>query len=302
MKRKGTSRAVWMALLLLPGAPMGAQQSGAASAPPANRIRTIEVGSDAASFHVVSTIVAGPTESVLWDAQYLAAGGKRVADALAATGTRLTAIVISHGDHDHYMGLMQVLERFPGTPVYMSRSGLDDFIKRSPQDLAAEVARRGPGEVPDSIPTPRVLPAGGLRIDGHRVEFVEGLTGDVRAPASTAMWIPELRTVLAGDLVFAGVHPWLGDADRASRQAWRASLRRLQALEPEVVVPGHKKEPSAPDSPERIDLMLRYLDDYDAAMAAADSPEEVVQTMVGKYRDLALPALMAFGARKWFQR
>ena len=135
------------------------------------------------------------------------------------------------------------------------------------------------------------------RDDEEEGNFEGGMDGLAPAPGRS-----DGGPAVRGCLVFAGVHPWLGDADRASRQAWRASLRRLQALEPEVVVPGHKKEPSAPDSPERIDLMLRYLDDYDAAMAAADSPEEVVQTMVGKYRDLALPALMAFGARKWFQR
>ena len=48
--------------------------------------------------------------------------------------------------------------------------------------------------------------------------------------------------------------------------------------------------------------MLGYLDAYDEAMAAASSTDDVVNAMVGAYPSLALPELMAYGARKWFKR
>ena len=41
-----------------------------------------------AAFRVTSVIVVGPTESVLWDGQYKVSDGKRLADRIAATGTR----------------------------------------------------------------------------------------------------------------------------------------------------------------------------------------------------------------------
>src|SRR5690242_21043171 len=87
-------------------------------------LRLVEVGSDSTSFDVVSTLVVGPTESLLWDAQYHVTDAKKLADAIAATHTHLKAIVISHPDHDHYSGLAVVLERFPGTPVYMTAKAL----------------------------------------------------------------------------------------------------------------------------------------------------------------------------------
>ena len=111
-----------------------------------------------------------------------------------------------------------------------------------------------------------------------------------------------LRTVLSADLVFEGIHPWLGDSDIASRVAWRESLRRLAALDPAAVVPGHKRDLSTADSPAQIDFMIRYLDHYDAFMETAPTPDKLVEAMVAEYPDLALSGLMAYGAKTWFKK
>ena len=77
----------------------------------------VKVGGGESAFHTVATLIVGPSESILWDAQYRVSGGKRVAERIAETGTTLKAVVLSHADHDHYMGAMEVIKRFPGTPV-----------------------------------------------------------------------------------------------------------------------------------------------------------------------------------------
>lgn len=292
----------WGAALLHPVVVQAAvQQQGQAGQGDGSAIRIVKIGAPEAAFHVVSSLVVGPTESILWDAQYRVSDGQRLAEEIATTGTRLKAIILSHADHDHYMGAMEVLERFPGTPVYMTSAGLADYTERAPRDFARE-QERGGSEVPDSIVTPRLLPSGGIEVDGQRVEVIEGLGGDVRGGKSSALWIPSIRTVLAGDLVFEGIHPWLGDSDIQARVEWRASLRRLSALSPLVVVPGHKRDLATPDSPDQIDFMVRYLDDYDAFMREATEPDDLTRAMVEKYPDLALPGLMAYGARTWFKR
>ncbi len=265
-------------------------------------LRLEKVAGGQQAFHVLSTLVVGPTESIVWDAQYRVSGGKQLADRIEATGTRLKAVVLSHADHDHYMGALEVVKRFPGTPVYMTRAGLKDFAARSQHDLAMEKRRGANPEVPDSLVTPTLLPEGPLYLDGAELVFIEGLTGDVRAPVSAALWIPSLRTVLAGDLVFEGIHPWLGDSDIESRKAWRASLRQLAELEPIAVVPGHKRDVTTPDSPSQLEFMIQYLNDYDSFMEQAATPDEVVEAMVAKYPDLELAGLMAYGAKKWFKQ
>src|SRR6185503_3313042 len=62
------------------------------------KLRLEEVGADSTAFHVVSTLIVGPTEVLLWDAQYHAADAERVADRIASTGKRLKAVIISHPD------------------------------------------------------------------------------------------------------------------------------------------------------------------------------------------------------------
>ena len=264
------------------------------------RLEHVGAGSDAA-FRVVATIIVGPTESVVWDGQYTVTDGKRLADRIAATGTRLKAMVISHADHDHYMGAMEVLKRFPGTPVYMAASTLADFKERSAQDLAAE-RKRPNADAPDTLVTPQLLPREPLTVDGHRLEVIADLGGDVRKAASSALWIPSLRAVLVADLAFSGIHPWLGDSDTASRAAWRSSINKIADLKPAIVVPGHKTDVAAPDTPEVLTFMQSYLADFDRLMASAATPDDLVTAMRQRYPELKIPGLMATGARRHFKK
>src|SRR5512140_3882275 len=84
------------------------------------RLHLEEVGSDSTSFDVISTLIVGPTEVLVWDAQYHVGDARALADRIAATGKHLKAIVLSHPDHDHFAGTAVLVERFPGTPVYMT--------------------------------------------------------------------------------------------------------------------------------------------------------------------------------------
>ena len=279
---------------------MGLFSTGAAAVQ--NQLRLEHVGADTdAAFRVVATIIVGPTESVLWDGQYKVSDGKRLADRVAATGTRLKAIVISHADHDHYMGAMEVLKNFPNTPVYMTASTLADFNERAAQDLAAE-RKRPNADAPDSLVTPQLLPIKPLTVDGHRLEVIADLGGDVRKPASSVLWIPSLRAALVADLAFSGIHPWLGDSDMASRAAWRSSLQKIADLKPAIVVAGHKADVAAPDTPEVLTFMQSYLADFDRLMESAATPDDLVTTMRQRYPALTIPGLMATGARRNFKK
>jgi glyoxylase-like metal-dependent hydrolase (beta-lactamase superfamily II) len=270
----------------------------AAAAP---KLRLEEVAADSTAFDVVSTLIIGPTEVLLWDAQYHVNDAKRVADRIAASGKRLVAIVLSHPDHDHYMGAATIVERFPGTPVYMTAAALAEFKRTAAQEFANEKARL-PTNIPDSLVTPSVLPSTHLKVDGEDVELVPDLTGDVLTPTNSFLWIPSLRAVLAGDIVFNGVHPWLGSSDEASRAAWKLSLKRISDLHPAVVVAGHKKDVSAPDSPDALTFMDHYLTDFDAFRKSSSSGPELMAAMRGKYPDLAIVGLLGYAARMAYQK
>jgi glyoxylase-like metal-dependent hydrolase (beta-lactamase superfamily II) len=271
------------------------------AARPAAPLRIELVGSDSTAFNVVSALIIGPTEVLLWDAQYHVSDAKRVADRIAATGKRLKAIVLSHADHDHYMGAATIVERFPGTPVYMTAAALAEFTRTAKQQFPGEKARH-PNEIPDSLVTPKVIPSNMLTVDGESIELIPDLTGDVITPTNSILWIPSLRTVLASDIAFNGVHPWLGSSDERSRAAWRKSLERIAALNPTSVIAGHKRDVASLDSPDVLRHMNDYLVDFDALKKTSANGTELATAMRKKYPDLAVGTLLNFSAQTAFRK
>jgi glyoxylase-like metal-dependent hydrolase (beta-lactamase superfamily II) len=273
-----------------------------ANRPAAPKLSIEEFGAaDSNAFYVTSTLVEGPTEVLLWDAQYFASDARRLADRVAATGKHLKAIVISHPDHDHFMGLSVLVERFPGTPVYMTPAALAEFTRTGAGALQYE-KKAHPDEAADSLVTPQPLPSNHLTVDGESVEVIPDLTGDVITPTNSALWIPSLYTVLAGDIVFNGIHPWLASSDAASRARWHASLKRLASLHPRVIVAGHKRDIHAPDSPDVLAFMDRYLTDFDAAVQTGPDANATIVAMNAKYPELADRMLLQYSARAAFRK
>ena len=116
------------------------------------------------------------------------------------------------------------------------------------------------------------------------------------------LWIPSLKAVLAADVVFNGVHPWLGASDVASRARWLESLKRIDDLHPAIVVAGHKKDINAPDSPDVVKTMRAYLTDFDAIRAKSSNADELRSAMVQKYPDFAVSVLVWAGAQAAFKK
>lgn len=266
-----------------------------ASASAGPKLRIEEVGSDSTAFDVVATIVVGPTEALLFDAQYHLADARRLADRIAASGKHLKAIFLSHPDHDHFAGAATIVERFPGTPVYMTPKALEEYRRTAPPAFRGEKSR-APQLLADSIVTPTPLPSNQLTVDGEKIEIIPDLTGDVITGVNSVVWIPSIATVLAGDVVFNTVHAWLGSSDTTSRAAWRKSLARIAALHPKVVVAGHKKDVAAPDMPNVVDVMDRYLADFDSLRKVLPNPPALYQAMLARYPNHAVANLLRFGA------
>jgi glyoxylase-like metal-dependent hydrolase (beta-lactamase superfamily II) len=250
-----------------------------------------EVVADEASIYTVAVEVVGPTEILLWDGQFHVADAKRLADKIASSGKHLKAIVVSHPDSDHYLGASIILERFPGTPVYMTAAALEIFDKNAGKGFQNGKTRT-PDLFPDSLVKPQLLPSMHFTIDGEDAEVIPDLQGDMPTPLDSFLWIPSLRAILAGDLVFSGVHPYLASSSPSVRTAWRAACKRMSDLHPLIVVAGHKKEPPAGDPPDSLNFMDRYLADFEAARQQASDAPALVAAMTAKYPDLAIPRFL----------
>jgi glyoxylase-like metal-dependent hydrolase (beta-lactamase superfamily II) len=266
----------------------------------AQKLRLVQFSSDSTSYHVGSTLILGPTEAILVDAQYHMSDARREADSIARLGTHLKAIFITHPDEDHYLGAAAFVERFPGTPVYMTSRGIWEF-RRTARSFLDDLKKNQPAEAPDSLVRPKVLPDTLLTVDGERVEIVPDLQGDVLAVCNSVVWIPSLRAVLAGDIVFNRVHPWLAASDARARAQWHQAIKRIADLHPRTVIAAHKSSLDAPDTPDVLTAMDQYLTDFDAALKTAPSPDSVIAVVKRKHPDYAVPLLLQASARTaWF--
>jgi len=271
--------------------------SPVASAAAESKLHLETIVADEASIYTTAVAVVGPTEILLWDAQFHVPDAKRLADYVAQSGKHLKAIIISHPDGDHYDGAAVILDRFPGTPVYMAPAGLEQFNKAAEQGFKNAKART-PDLLPDRLVTPQVLPSMKMTVDGEQVEVIPDLQGDMRAKLDSFLWIPSLRAILAGDLVFSGTHPYLASSTPALRADWRASCKRMMDLHPAIVIAGHKKADN--DSPDSLKFMDKYMADYDAAREQSSDAASLVAAMTAKYPDLALPRFLQAAANATF--
>ncbi|SDA94006.1 hypothetical protein SAMN02927914_05100 [Mesorhizobium qingshengii] len=54
------------------------------------------------------------------------------------------------------------------------------------------------------------------------------------------LWVPSLKAVFGGVMIFSGVHVWVADTPtKEARTAWIANLDKIAARKPTIVVPGH---------------------------------------------------------------
>ena len=82
--------------------------------------------------------------------------------------------------------------------------------------------------------------------------------GRTDSPDSTSLYVPSIGLIVAGDVVYNQCRMYVGDTTPESRKNWLADLDRLAALNPKMVVAGHKK-PGVPDSPSVIQDTKRLL-------------------------------------------
>ena len=148
-------------------------------------------------------------------------------------------VVISHYHADHFYGL-QVFKA-EGAEVWAHR--LAEGETRT-EEAALRLAQRKEALFPWVDDTTRLIEPDRYVDDTDfelgGVHFALRHVGPAHSREDLAMLVKEDRVLYAGDLVFRGRVPFVGDADS---RAWIASLDKLLELDPKVLVPGHG-EPS----------------------------------------------------------
>jgi glyoxylase-like metal-dependent hydrolase (beta-lactamase superfamily II) len=272
--------------------------AGCATAPARTPLQLDVFTAPEGGYGVTSAIIYGETEAIIVDAQFRNSDAAALADRVDALNRRVTAIIVTHPDADHYIGLDLLHRHFPEARLYMSGPAIPafraDVAERLPEFARSPAAHQAPQSEPD----PEPLPGNALMVDGQRVELIADLQGDYGpAPHNSVVWVPSLRALIASDMAFDGVHVWSDKSTFAGRAAWIAALSRLEAMNPAIVVPGHKRDAAAPNAPSVLTATREYLEAFErerAANADAAALQAATQRLYPEHR---YPIFLTYSAR-----
>ena len=229
---------------------------------------------------VTSTLIFGKNGAVLVDAMMTVAEAEALADWVALHNRNLETIYITHGHFDHFYGLSVLLDRFPGARAIATPKTVD-AMQMSFVPPVSDLARRlFPGQLATKFVSAEPYEKDRFTLEGNELRIIE--QGRTDSPDTTSLYVPSIGLIVAGDVVYNQCHMYVGDTTPESRRNWIAALDRLAALNPAIVVAGHKK-PGAPDSPSTIQDTKRYLQDFDRLQKTTASDEELFDQMTALY-------------------
>ncbi len=185
--------------------------------------------------NMTSGFIIGDEAVAVVDSGASRAGAEAIHEAIRAVTDRPIRWVINTGGQDHRW-LGNGYFRAQGAQVIASSAAAEDMRQRTAEQMGQ--AQRFIGEAfvgteaayPDRTFEERFR----LPLEGVEAELI--FTGGGHTPGDSFVWLPSERVVFTGDIVYA--QRLLGVRDNGIR-GWLASLRFLEALQPETVIPGH---------------------------------------------------------------
>jgi glyoxylase-like metal-dependent hydrolase (beta-lactamase superfamily II) len=250
---------------------------------------------DGGGFFRAPVLLSGPTEAVLIDGGFRLSDGRAVAEAIKATGKRLTTIYVSQSDPDYYFGLGPIKAAFPEARIIAASATVAAIKGNVEKKLAVwgpQLKENGPQSLAEVV-IPEAFDGKTLAVDGETIEIVdaEGF------PNRRYLWVPSLQAVFGGVLIFSGVHVWTADTDGAGqRAAWRAALEAIAARKPAIVVPGHMTATSATDL-SGVTHTRTYLAAFEEELARAKDSAALNAAMKARFPGLGMEVAIDIGAK-----
>jgi glyoxylase-like metal-dependent hydrolase (beta-lactamase superfamily II) len=168
---------------------------------------------------------------VVVDTQFLVTPAKTLKQKVFEIGKPLLGVIITHPHPDHYNGTGILLDGSIDVPIYATRSTYDG-VKETQATKREFWTPKYQEEYPTStlLPTEIIKPGEPLVIDGVSLTIDDLGAGE--ASDVTAIYLPEQRQLIASDLVYYRVHPWL--AEGRSHQ-WIEQLNLVKERYPKTV-------------------------------------------------------------------
>lgn len=246
-------------------------------------------------FYRAPVLLTGARDALLIDGGFTLEDGRQVVEAIRASGKRLTTVYVSQGDPDYYFSLGPIRAAFPQARIIAAPAtvaAIRGNVQKKLETWGPKLGENGPRSLAEVV-VPEASDARELVLEDERIEIVEahGLRNRYY------VWVPSLRAIFGGVLLFSGVHVWVADtATPEAREQWIESLDTLAARHPTVVVPGHLIESSATDV-SSIAYTREYLAAFEAELARAKDSVALVEAMKRRYPDAGMGVALDIGAK-----
>ncbi|RUL95933.1 MBL fold metallo-hydrolase [Rhizobium chutanense] len=258
---------------------------------------------DAAGFGRTPVLLTSEHDAILIDGGFTLPFGRDVAEAIKATGKRLTTIYVSRNDPDYYFSLRPIVEAFPTAKVIAKPATVQAIkanVVKKLEVWTPQLRENGPRTLADVI-IPEASDDSSLGLEGNEIEIVEVPDMHDRR----YIWVPSLEAVVGGALINSGIHVWVADTPSAeTRASWVKALDAIAKRRPKIVVPGHQSE-GAEQGIAAITFTREYLLAFEEEMDKSTDSGSLIAAMKRRYPDLKrvgsleLGAKVAKGEMKW---
>ncbi|MFF6993289.1 MBL fold metallo-hydrolase [Streptomyces sp. NPDC010273] len=238
------------------------------------------------------TLLRGEQDAVLVDPPLTSAQAEAVGDWVEATGKNLTHIFATHGHGDHWFTAGVLAERF-GAQVVASAGTIAE-MHRNVSLRPHFWDKLFPGQIPDAPVTAVTVRGNRLTLEGHDLTIVE--VGHSDTDETSVLHVPDLELVVAGDVIYNGVHQYLAESRDGGRDAWRKAITAVEGLRPRRIVTGHKNKELDDDAARAIAETRLYLDTTDELLGTHGDALGFFHAMLERFPERLNPGALWGGA------
>ena len=241
---------------------------------------------------VASTLIYGSRDAVLTDPGFTADQARALGDWVAATGRNLTDIFITHGHGDHWFAAGLLAARFGARVVASAGSIAQMHVSIAARPLLWDKVYPG---IPPSPVTAVTVPGNRFTLEGHDLVIVE--VGHADTDDNTVLHVPDLRLVVAGDVIYNGAHLYLGESVLVGGFGpWRDAIGKVEALKPRHIVAGHQNKQLDDDARRTTAETRHYLDDADELLKTESTAAGFFNAKIERYPDHLARTVLWAGA------
>lgn len=230
---------------------------------------------------MASTLVYGNEDAVLTDPGMTEDQARALGDWVASKGRNVTDIFITHGHGDHWFAAGLLAERFGARVVATAGTIAQMHGNVATRPLLWD--KLYPGLIPPSPVTAVTVPGNRFRLEGHDLVMVDVGHGD--ADDNSVLHVPDLGLVVAGDVIYSGVHMYLGQSAVVGFGPWREAIDNVEALGPRHIVCGHQDKRFDDDAKRTIEQTRQYLDDADELLGTENTAVGYFNAKIERYPD-----------------